>query len=331
MTDPYKYLAWIKDGYWNGHHLLPVSQIRTMLGTLAWKHQVFASIQSYDANARVTHCPLYFDLDGPPDQVLEETRHLVKTFEYNLGATPRIYYSGHKGFHLVADYQLEGPHCHLLAKQFARDIADLTTIDWRVYRAQSMFRIPGSLGSRGDRYKILLSPGELDLPWDDIREIAKTQRFLPDYHDSSKLDQAELQLWLTTAKAQLPRPSRLDALAYAVDSLDLEITPCLTHMLENPAAEGFRNETVFVLTRFFKICGLTQEDALKTFLRYPHWQTYDKTGDVTKVVRSVYNSARQSVLGCKGNSSSAELMRTFCENTCHFHTETITLNIDKDR
>lgn len=321
MTEAWKYFAYKAGNYWRCNELISVTQIRAMLEALEWKHEVFASIQTYDENENIVGGPLWFDLDGEPDRVLEDARGFVNACEFLVNCAPRIYFSGSKGFHFIIERFIEHPRVHELALDFAKEVGTpFRTIDHKVYRTRSMFRIPGSPASRPGFYKIELTRNELmTLPMEEIRGLARTQRFIATEHDPSKLDEELIDKWFTAATAQLPDLSTLAKARQVVGSINMEMTPCIATMLTQEPAAGERNATVYVLAKFFRSCEIDEDNCRKILLERPHFAAFEAEGrEITKVLRSVYRSQRPSSVGCRGTTQYAALMRSYCAAPCHF-------------
>ena len=321
MTEIYKLFAWQQNGTWRGHQMLTIPQIRAQLTTLAWRYPVFASIQSYDEHDNCLSCPIYLDLDGTDDQTtIDDARHYVGASEFLVGVPPRIYFSGAKGFHFIYDWPIVDPNCHLLAKEFVEEVG-MRVFDMRVYRTFSLLRIPGSLGSTGTHYKIELTRHELmTLSMPQIRQLATRQRFLsPDLYDNSKLDTILLDDWLAAARRRLPKYDSPAKIAAAAESVELEFTPCLEHLLTTGVPKGNRNNAAFILVKFLRNAGLAELDCEKAILAYDPWRAFenDERG-VSRVVKSVYRNRRPSQLGCKGDGLDAGIMRSYCSDTCFF-------------
>lgn len=320
MTEIHKLFAWREGKYWRGQEIIAVSQMRTMLGILDWKKEVFASIQDYDEFGNVIGSRLVFDFDGEPDQVLKDVKHFVNACEFVINVTPRIYFSGNKGFHLTIDYMLEHSLCHLLNQDFAEEIAMCKTLDKKIYRTNSLFRIPGSPASKKGYYKIQLSKAELfSLSFLDFQSMAKHRRHFTDDHDATKIETSVMDQWLKIAISKLPKYKSIEELLENTGSVHMEITPCLQRLLTEEQPSGQRHESLFLLARFFKNCQVPLEDAKTALQTQSHWMAYEQTdGEITKVLRSVYYSRKPTTIGCKGKSVSAELMRDNCNDLCPF-------------
>lgn len=324
MPEIYKWFSYKERGYWRVNDLLTVTQIRSMLSALNWEYEVFASIQCHDENGNVTGGPLWFDLDGPPEDVLADTRHFVQACEFVVNCTPRIYFSGGKGFHLIFERQIDHPRVHELVADFANEIAPgLTSLDKKVYRSRSMFRIPGSKASKPGYYKIEITRKELfELRYDAIRELATRQRIIETEHDASTMDDAVIDAWLAAATPKLPVFDSLEKIEALARTVDMELTPCIADMLTKPPREGERNMTVFTLARFFRSCQVDMETTREVLMKQPHFEQFEVEGrEVSKVLRSVFHSRTTPTIGCRGNSQTAEIMRTYCSAPCPFRND----------
>lgn len=320
MTEIHKLFAWREGKYWRGQEIISVAQMRSMLTLLDWKKEVFASIQDYDEFGNCISSRLVFDFDGEPDLVMKDVKHFIQACEFVINCTPRIYFSGNKGFHLTIDHIIEHPLCHLLNQDFAEEIALCKTLDKKIYRTNSLFRIPGSPASRKGYYKIQISRAELfSLSFSQIQELARNRRHFEDDHDPSSIHTDVMTAWLKIAMQKLPRYDNLEAITIHTNSVNSEMTPCIQRFLTREQPHGQRHECLFILTRFFKLCGLDAESTKTALQSQPHWAAYEETdGEITKVIRSVFYSKKQSTLGCKGKSVSAEIMRDSCDANCPY-------------
>lgn len=321
MDNQHKYIAWKEGEYWRGQELVSLPKSRALLAALHWKREVFATIQTYDEFGNILWCPLYFDFDGEPNQVHADVKMFVQACEFTISCTPRIYFSGNKGFHVIIDYPIHHPLCHFLVRDFALEMCQRPTLDLKVYRSQAMLRIPGSPASKPGFFKIQLTRNELfKLSFDEIKQLAKTQRFIEDEHDPTSVDTAVMEAWLPTAIARLPKYDKIQDLIEYATSVDMEITPCIKALLTEEPYPGDRHETVFLLARFLKNCGLDHDSAVRILKSNPGWADYAKESrDIEKTFRSVFFSQKPMLVGCKSRVSTASaIMRSRCDSTCHF-------------
>jgi hypothetical protein len=190
----------------------------------------------------------------------------------------------------------------------------------KVYRTRSMFRIPGSKASKPGYYKIEITKAELfNKSFEDIRQLATTQRMMKTEHDPSKFDEQQFESWMKIETEKLPSLKSFEDMIKHNQTVAMEVTPCISKMLLSPALSGERNITIFVLGQFFRSCDIDQDSALNIILAQPHHAAFEQEkGEVSKVIRSLYKSRNPAMVGCKSSSPYAELMRGYCAAPCHF-------------
>lgn len=316
----FKYFAWQERGYWRGQKLVPISSIPAMRQAVG-QSPTFASLQTYNEAGDVMFCPVYADLDGKdPGRALEDARYIVHLIGEMTNLIPDIYYSGNKGYHIIIPYRIDHPQCHLVAKHFFEYLAKgLTTIDKSVYRSQALLRLPGSPASRPGYFKTQISRAELaNLSHGDIADLARVPRIgVIDECDMAQINDEFLAV-IAEGIRRIPVWNGQSVSGY-LSSLGEEMTPCLVTMLETNPQPGLRNKTVYLLGRVFKKCGFTEQATQELLLTKPHFADFENTErGVSSALRSLFRSSKPVVIGCK-NGSDAELMRSFCDDLCHWN------------
>lgn len=319
-----RYFAWKEDGYWQGHKLLTSSQISILLSHLPQDREVFASVQSHDETGEILSCPLYADFDHKSES-LERTQADVQTFVWRiiteLGVVPEIYYSGRKGFHVILPYEIIHRRCHYVAQHVARRFGgDLASFDHQVYRPRAMFRLPLSMGSQPGFYKVRLTREELfNASVEDIQRFSKARRQLKTNETDLEKLQSDVFLDMLEEAAESLPPEKVGKAVYGQSAY---LTPCLKDMLQNGTGEGLRNKAVFVLSKFFKQAGLSEDQAREELLSRAHFKAWEiaRGVNVTGVLRSVYKSPREPRLGCKYGMD-ADVMQAHCQRLCPFNPE----------
>lgn len=315
------YFAWINErGHWCCQHLLPMTQI-SRLNSLVSEHPRFMSIQQYSEAGEILSCPLFLDFDSHDDSSLKDAQYALYMIQDVMNITPRISFSGNKGFHFIIPYTVKGPYCHLAVRDWALRIGTLPTLDKSIYRAHSMFRVLNSPASQPGYYKIPITAQELmSLSFNNIAEMAKSPRqlHLPDI-DLSKIPEdiiAEIEGFTPPVFNSVQ-----DLKTYSSD-LQTEITPCIESLISNLPAKGDRHNAVYTVSTFLKKCGLTELEAKNLLLSNPDYQAYEEdTSDfrgVSKVIRAVFSSPTIPHVGCQGKSNMAALLQTRCSRLCFF-------------
>lgn len=291
----------------------------------------FASLQTYDAMGNTMFCPVYADLDGKdPKKAQDDAQYIVYLIGEMTNLIPDIYYSGNKGYHIIIPHKIEHPQCHLVAKHFFEYLAmDIPTLDKRVYRTQSLLRLPGSPASRPGYFKVQITKQELmGLSHEGIAELGRAPRIGSiDECDLSKLNDEFLEV-IEAGKRKIP-VYQGQAFSEFLKDLGEEMTPCLAKMIETPPQTGVRNQTVLLLARLFKKCGFTEQATLELLLQRQHFADYEGSErGVSKVLSSLFKSNRPSVIGCKMGNDAA-LMKSFCDPLCWFNEEHLDLRFKK--
>lgn len=129
---------------------------------------------------------LYFDLDDKEGETeaLGQARTLVAYFREVVSEDAiRIYFTGEKGFHVEVEAVALGvgvlgniSHIYRFIAAGLREMLDLTTVDFHVYDARRMWRLPNSQHQRSGFYKVPLTSEELELPLPVIWELALEPR-----------------------------------------------------------------------------------------------------------------------------------------------------------
>lgn len=306
-------------GNWQGQRLINATQYRAVHAALANSRPEFLSLNTHDPDGTQTSFRLVFDLDSIDP---EKARHDATTIIGRLGsltnAYPHVYYSGGKGYHIETGFTCHGERAHEIAGNMAKTIGgDLHTLDTKIYRNRSLFRLPHSPASKQGFFKVRLEPQELDHPSLYHAELSSRQMsWEPDQVDTpdfSRLTEMALQ-----ATRELPVWSSYQPTGSGSQNEDLILTPCITKIANTPPAEGSRNLTTFVLARHLKQFGRSEQEALDELLSNPHFSHAKAQTVVRSVVRSTFGSSRETRVGCKGGSNEAALMRQFCDPWCPF-------------
>lgn len=127
--------------------------------------------------------PLYFDFDG---ELAKEDLLVVIKFLIDQKCpkdSVHIFYSGSKGFHLEIPWEALGIKSENRLNEVYKYVVGLidrevhtSTIDIAIYDAVRLWRLPNSINSKSGLFKIPLTLDELDLPLEQIKQLAKTPR-----------------------------------------------------------------------------------------------------------------------------------------------------------
>ncbi|MDD5529952.1 MAG: hypothetical protein PHX21_07975 [bacterium] len=271
----------------------------------------------------VSIMPLVFDLDKEenPAAAIEEAKILLNYFfkQWDLNNEQvRVFFSGKKGIHIVIPEEVLGikPQLNLciLHKKLTMDISsslELKTTDMSIYRSRGLLRLPNSLHSESNLYKIELYPQELfnqDLV--SIRDSAKTPRGPLTHTDPLGLNETAAEEYSKWAKD-------------AVIEKQLKFSyPCLDSLYYN-GVTGFRQRHLATLALAIYFRQNLRFLELETFNALIDWNKQnvkfsnepnfnDIIKEVKAQVRKVYMESYK--LGCK-DGLVALTLREYCDKT----------------
>ena len=219
---------------------------------------------------------LYLDFDDANslNNAREDAIHTLSFFKIVYQIQPekiKIYFSGHKGFHLIIPSEILGvqPRQDLngIFKSIAEQVKTFSihkTVDLKIYDNKRLFRIPNTINSSTGLYKIMITPDELlNMSEQDIKTLAKQPRNLvlqdkPIYNPvagNQYLKAIERYEKMTKELARREKGFRYRK--------TLNVTPeCIQNILENGAEEGYRNITIACLTSFYRESGKTLDEII---------------------------------------------------------------------
>lgn len=183
----------------------------------------------------------------------------------------KIYFSGHKGFHLIVPKEILGvePNKNLngIFKTIAEQVKTFSshkTVDLQIYDNKRLFRVPNSMHSKTNLYKIILTPQELrTLTEDQIKDLAKQPRFMT-LPIKSVVNPVANNQYLQAVKLyeKQSQEKNIKSKNFRYKK-KLNIVPkCIENILENGAEEGCRNITIACLTSFYKESGKTLDEII---------------------------------------------------------------------
>lgn len=303
----FKYLTWVgPDGYYNGNELLSMEQIISTISLINKKpNEVFVTIQDYDKEGNIIGSLVYFDIDSESlIDAYDTMTNLVMDIMSDFEIEPAIYFSGGKGFHVIAPLYIRHPRCHEIAKIIASDFCK--DADPKVYRTRSMFRCYNSYHRKG-KFKIAVN-------YDDKLETilsaaSSVQTIMPSWIANWNVKDIDISDYVK----RLPELS---------DSKPMEagsgmFTPCIKKIWDKQFLDvGERHSTLYLMVRFFFSLGLQEDETERLFAHHPFWSTISKR-DYVKVIRSVYSKGVVN-MGCKHGQDSA-MMQKHCELVCPFN------------
>jgi transcriptional regulator of met regulon len=250
---------------------------------------------------------LYFDFDNKQD--FEKVRSDAKTVIAYLKTVfriqsdeIRIYFSGNKGVHIIVPAELIGiePDKHLngIYRIIAEDVKSFIknkTLDLVIYDNKRLFRIPNSIHEATGLYKIAITYNELvNLSHEEIKQMAKQPRHIP----------FKKPKYSSFANTQYKRYVEKYIQAAANENKDiqyhgtLKVTPpCIEYLIENGAENGNRNNSIAVLSSFYRNQGKSLNETTSLIEDWNNKNiTPTKASELKKTVKSVYTG--KASYGC---------------------------------
>ena len=262
----------------------------------------------------------YMDFDSEEDVELAREDALFCIWRMMLPSTYnlpkeafRIYYSGLKGFHVVIPSQYFGfkPSEHLdeYFTIMAKDLYDVSvnqTLDLKVYEKRRLFRLENSIHQKTGLRKVPLTYPQLSkLTMDEIHSLAKKNYII-------RYPKPELNLKASAEVKGLVKlnQERLDGRFNKKKTFDrtIDFTPyCLENIIDNGPVSGQRNETVAVLTSFFRNQGYSEEEIYTRLTEWNDGSLPDR--EIVTTMNSILKSDRnygcntlEELGGCIGES-----------------------------
>lgn len=203
---------------------------------------------------------LIFDFDGSDlNEVKTETArfiwHLKENYNVSM-AYMQLYFSGSKGFHLTIPFEAVCANVkpsENFSKVYASIIHDLADgfsyIDFAIYETKHLFRMPNTINSKSNLFKIPLELTELDENITTIKHLAKNKRAVNGFNGAIKEIPQLRQLYDKWVNYDYSAKQRTDA-------------PEGTSILSS-APQGMRNASAIKLAGFYIDKGFNESLTLE--------------------------------------------------------------------
>jgi len=253
---------------------------------------IYFSIYRYETE-NVAECgicaPLYLDFDSDietDNDYARLKRQVVQTinyFEKGFGipsSMQKIYFSGHKGFHLLIPDECFGiDYCQdlnerykLIAKMVDADNA-CPSLDMKIYDRRRLFRIPNSINSKSGLYKVPVTKQQLrQFSYEEMKEWASEPREV-ETDEPEPIERAiaifekcfqETPEDKVRERRKAREKERKAKRSVPVDKdgkpKHYKLSPCIINILEAGAVEGQRNNTAIALASSLFQNGRTREE-----------------------------------------------------------------------
>jgi hypothetical protein len=255
-----------------------------------------------------------FDFDSPDiANSARDAKTLVGLLD-QLGLAYTLFFSGSKGIHVVLPHQLggmdlrtDGGHvCRILQTHWKAEL-DLPTLDNEIHGARRMWRVPNTINSKKNLYKVSLNRLDLDYIVADgieyAQKIAKSPQPVTKIENPTKHAAFSDLLKPFVEKANDENKKREEQARERRDITLTKVPICILGIMNDPAkivrqAETWgkripnRNKLTFIAATFFKgHAGASEEDCQR--ILGEEWQT-----KVARIASSTAHVIRRSTETC---------------------------------
>jgi hypothetical protein len=231
-----------------------------------------------------------------------------------------LFFSGSKGFHIEVSDKVFGPQPSPLILQLCKRMAlkavddGVRSLDTGIYGQGRLWRMPNSINSKKNLYKIPLTDEELrDLDAATIAGLAKNPRG-DDSFASCEFCQATAD-WYREAISVLEKQSKTPA---ASPQMPLEfkqgwrVPPCIKAIEEATVPDGIRHSVYITLGRYYAYLNMHPLEILE---RIQKIDSRNPIPDPTSIERSVrWGYAHPGFPGCDNTS-----LRKYCKKEMCFY------------
>lgn len=243
---------------------------------------VYICMYNYE-NDDIDHCKMLgdfyldFDADIEDEAAFNELRKevcMVVNYFVTYWSIPkamlRIYFSGHKGFHLIVPWMIWGlqPDAELnmkfklLAKLIAKQ-CNAKHLDLGIYDRKRLFRVPGSINSKSGLHKVPLSYEQLaQFTLEEMIEWAGEPRY-PDWWTGAQYIQksAEHYKELFRREALKSKLKKHKKKKIELPKKRQPLLPCVVEILKLGVSKGQRNNTTVALASSLMQSGIKRDEA----------------------------------------------------------------------
>lgn len=236
---------------------------------------IFESVYSYETTNQeesLLYGDYYIDFDSDNYSLVKED--VIKAISYlkivfgikDIDNSIQIFFSGKKGVHLIVFAEILGvqpmKNLNMIYKVMSTSIKDVTknkTVDIQIYDNKRLFRIPNSIHEDTGLYKIILSYDEfINLDEDQVKDLAKKPR--PIKKCNKRLNYNSEKMFNVFTERVEKEIENLKNIKY---NCKLKYTPpCIHKILLDGAPSGNRNNTVAILSSFYKSTGMDLDETI---------------------------------------------------------------------
>ena len=269
---------------------------------------------------------LFFDLDdhNNPEQARRDALGMCQLLEEK-AKVPRdclgLYFSGSKGNHIEVSWKVFGPepspsYILQLCKRMALKAVDagVKSPDTGIYTQGRLWRMPNSINSKKNLYKIPLTYEELrDLDAAGIAKLAKNPRG-DDSFASCEFCQATAD-WYREAISVLEKESKSPSAPHQMNfefKQGWRIPPCVKAIEEATIPDGTRHAIYVGVSRYYAYLGMHPTEAIERIQKIDNRNPIRDPDSIDRAVKWGY--AHPGFPGCEN-----ENLRKYCKKEICFY------------
>ena len=266
----------------------------------------------------------FFDLDAHNnlEQARRDALGLFQLLEER-SKVPRdclgLYFSGSKGFHIEVSWKVFrpelSPYMLRLYRRMAIKAVDagVKSLDTGIYTQGRLWRMPNSINSKKNLYKIPLAYEELrDLDAAGIAKLAKNPRG-EDSFASCEFCQATAD-WYQKAISVLEKESRSPSAPHQMNfefKQGWRIPPCVKAIEEATILDGTRHAIYVGVSRYYAYLGMHPTEAIERIQKIDNRNPIRDPDSIDRAVKWGY--AHPGFPGCDSN------LRNYCKKEICFY------------
>lgn len=302
---------------------------------------VYQCVYSYETDKKENikeaplFAPFYLDMDADIHNnndyidIRDKTVRLVYVL-HSIFCIPisqiQIFFSGHKGFHIIIDRKILGLEKSLsrlndVYKAWAVHLSleyDIPNIDTRIYDRRRLLRIPNTINGKTGLFKVWIPFHILkDSTYDFIKQYARYPKF--HFHEPYKKNANAANIFLTKAKLFYERKPSKDkkndnTAKFIMPVEKIALKPCMKQLLINGAEKGCRNEMTVLLANTLTQHGYDKKEMTEIVFEWNKCNNVPPLpeNELRTTIESGYAMAKENKLyGCS-NFKEAGLCQEHC-------------------
>lgn len=231
-----------------------------------------------------------------------------------------FYFSGSKGVHIIIPKEIfniePSKNLNQIFKAIVTDmikINNLETVDTKIYDRRRLLRLPNSIHSKTNLYKIPITYDEcLKLNLLEIQALAKSpRRLIKKSSLSNPIASNEFKRYSQKVNQQLSKKKTNTTIEFKKSDYR---PPCIDYVLKNPVKSGQRNNTMVFLSSFCMQNGYTEDETIDLIEKWNEKVVVPslEENEIKTSVHSVF--AGKHIYGC----SSAVEVSVCDKSNCKF-------------